>query len=114
MKSIRERLASLKPIKLIKKWLGKKDEEMPENIKAAFHMLYKLTNKSMLVYATTSMDNHDKSKKSKTKHKKDLYNRKFKKNRKRFQDELHRLNQIITIMNDNNIDIPPPPETKEK
>ena len=110
--NIKAMLALLNPFKLIKKWL-KSDKPMPDEIKIVFRTLYELTNKSMLAYATEAVQYKQNAENAKTKHKADLYMRKFKKTRKKFQDELHRLNQTISIMKDNGIDIPKP-ETGEK
>ena len=98
---------------LIKKWFGKKDPDMPEEAKAAFRALYRLSQKTLAAYVAEADTLQKKIDAAKTAPKKNLYKRKFNKVKKKFQDELGRLNQIDQIMKDNNID-PPTNEDEEE
>lgn len=111
--NIKETLASLNPMTLIKKW-WKSDEPMPDEIKIVFRSLYELTNQSMIAYAVEFAKYRKDADEAKTKAKADLFMRKSNKTRKKFQDELSRLNQIKSIMDENKIDIPEPKKPKEK
>ena len=110
---IKKKLESLNPLKFIRKWLNS-DEPMPDDIRIIFQSLYELTNKSMIAYAAEFAQQRQDAEYAKTKHKADFYLRKSNKTRRKFQDELSRLHQLKTIMDDNKIDIPEPKKPKEK
>lgn len=65
--------------------------------------LHDVTVQSLLLYATEATKFHKNMSAAKTKHKIDLYQRKFNKIKPKFQDELARLLQIEQIMKDNGI-----------
>lgn len=96
----------LNPFHLIKYWLGNNDEPMPDEIKVVFNSLHELTQQSMMSYAQEANTFMVKRSAAGTRHSRRLYERKFNKVKKKFQDELQRLHQIETIMKENNIDIP--------
>lgn len=80
-------------------------EELPEEVVENFKRLFKLTANSLALYAKEANDYQNKIHESKTKPKKDLYQKKFNKVKQKFQDELARAIQLKHIIDENNISL---------
>ena len=95
---------------LIRKWLGIKrtgdDIDMPEQERKVFAQLYKLSQKTLAAYAIEADGFRVNAEKAKTKHKRDLYQRKFNNVKKKFQEELTRFHNLQTIVDTHGIEIP--------
>ena len=87
---------------------------MPDEVKIVFSSIHELTQKSMMAFAQEANGHMVKGKESGTRHGRRLYERKFAKVKKKFQDELQRLHQIESIMKENKIDIPKQVELGEE
>ena len=95
--------------KLVRKWLGIKragdEADMPEMERMAFAQLYKLSQKTLALYAKEADEYLTKAKEAKTNHKRDLYQRKFNNVKTKFQDELGRFNNLNSIIEEHGIDV---------
>jgi hypothetical protein len=87
-------------------------EELPEDEINAFRQLYKLSNETLGMHMHNAAKLQANIKTAKTAYKVDLYTKKFKKLKEKFQDELARNIQLETFFADNGI--PPVLEDTEK
>ena len=103
---------------LIRKWLGIKrtgdDIDMPDTERKAFIQLYKLSRKTLALYAAEADGHLKKRDSAKTKHKADLFDRKFNNVKKKFQEELGRFNALQNIVDEHGIEIPEDDEKGEE
>lgn len=100
---------------LIRKWLGIQrtgdDVDMPDPERKVFKQLYKLSKQTLALLMAEADGYMSKSKEGKTKHKRDLFKRKFNNTKKKFQAELGIFNNLQSIVDDHDIDVT---EKKEK
>jgi hypothetical protein len=79
-------------------------DNLPEEDIANFRKLYQLSNETLGSYMHTSVKLQGNIKTAKTSYKVDLYTKKFKKLKEKFQDELARNIQLETFFKDNGIE----------
>tara|TARA_S200002703_G_C3662152_1_gene203366 strand:+ start:237 stop:584 length:348 start_codon:yes stop_codon:yes gene_type:complete len=79
--------------------------EVPEEDAINFKRLFRLSANALAAYMVEANEYQLKLAEAKTKPKRDLYTKKFNKVRDKFQDELHRLNQLNHIMKENDISL---------
>jgi hypothetical protein len=79
-------------------------DNLPEEDIANFRKLYQLSNETIGSYMHTAAKLQDNIKTAKTSYKVDLYTKKFKKIKEKFQDELARNIQLETFFKDNGIE----------
>jgi len=82
--------------------------EVPAFEANQFRHLYTLTLNLSTQYGAEALRYHEQREGAKTSAKRDLYNRKFKKARAKWLDEVNRLKNLESIMVENNIPLTPP------